>query len=267
MEGKISEYEIHPLCMLFPWLDEQTMEILKEDMKKYGQRDTIKRLKGVIIDGKNRLRALKELDIEPNIEDLPENTNIVAYVKAVGLCRRDLTPTKRIEIAQKLDEYEEKQLPQEEQDKIKEWKQDPKKKEILDKKRREKVAKEAKTTIETVIKVEDIQDKMKKGDKKAEKILNELKEENIKSVTQAHKEIVGIIKKKKHKPHQYTRVELEEQLRESEITIKRLENINSRLINYIKKKGFWDEIKGEFGVVIMTPTSEPTPKQLREAKQ
>ena len=88
---KIGKYEVHPLCELFPWMDDKTFAALKEDISQYGQRDTIKLFKGLLLDGKNRLRALTDLKIEPLIEHLPEETNIIAYIKSVGLCRRDLS--------------------------------------------------------------------------------------------------------------------------------------------------------------------------------
>lgn len=253
--------------MLFPWFDEETKEILKEDIKKYGQRDSIKRLKGVIIDGKNRLRALKDLEIEPKIEDLPEDTNLVAYVKAVGLCRRDLTPTKRWRIAKALDKYEEEQLPKEEKQKIEEWKKDPKKREILKKKKQKKIATEARTTIEVVKNLDEIEEEAEKGNKKAKNLLDKLENEDIKSVSTVHKEVVGTVKIIKPKPKEPTREQLIEDLTFYKYDNKRLKNINTRLIKYIKEKGFWDEIKGEFSITEMTPSADPTPKQLREAEQ
>jgi len=263
MIGKINEYEIHPLCMLFPWLKTETMEILKEDIKKYGQRDTIKRLKGQIIDGKNRLRALTDLQLDPIIEDLPPETNIVAYVKAVGLCRRDLTPTKRIIISQKLDEYETERLPQTEKDKITKWKKDPEKRKILREKKIKKIATEAKSTPETVQKIMEIQEK---GTLKAKETLKKLEEEDIKSVTKAHKEVVGITKKKSYKHKTPTRDQLIEDLTWYKYESRKYSNLCDRLIKFIKSKNLWDEIKGEFNISFEKTNSEPTPKQLRKAE-
>jgi len=259
------KFEIHPLCMIFPWLDQETMKILKEDMKKYGQRDTIKQHEGQILDGKNRLRALKDLELKPRIEVLPEDTNPVAYVRAVGLCRRDLKTTKRVQIAKLLDTYEQEQLSREEKEKIEQWKKDPKKREIIRKQEQERIAIAARTTVKVVAEIDDIEEKAKK-DPVAKRILEDLIEDNIKFVSQAHKKVMGTQKRKRSSLKGPTKAELREEIKQFQLEIRRLENINKRLITYIKEKGFWDEIKNEFGVIEMTPSAEPTPKQLREAE-
>jgi len=66
--------------MEFPWFDEEHGAILKKSISKIGIIDPIKRFQGEILDGKNRLRMLVDLNwnddkIEESIMDLPENTN------------------------------------------------------------------------------------------------------------------------------------------------------------------------------------------------
>lgn len=275
-EVKIGGYVIHPLCLLFPYMDEQTSSILKEDMRKHGQRDTIKRYQGEILDGKNRLRQLRDLGIDPKIEDLPEDTNPIAYIKAVGLCRRDLNSVLRFEIAQKIEEYRLSQLKEEEQEKRKEIKEstkaEVKEKLPLNENEIEKIVKDARTTKTTAKKILRVQKKAKE-DPKIQRIYEDMKEGKI-TVDTGHKKVIGTTIK--HKPRiikEPTKDELKEELEGAKFEIERLKNKNSNLIKqkekliaFINKKGLWEEAREELGFPKKVPSFEPTIAEVRKSQ-
>lgn len=194
METKIGIYEIHELCMYFPWMEPETALILKEDIKKYGIRDKIKLFEGKILDGKNRMRALIELhyEVEPFIEELPEDTNIVAYAKSTNLTRRDLTTAQRVEIAEKLEEYRQKQNGTYEQNQ--ELKKDPIQKKVIEDNEIKRIVKDAATTPEKVKQIREIKEKAKE-DPKIQKEFDNLKSNKTKTIEKLHAKVV-----KKEKP-------------------------------------------------------------------
>ena len=75
---------------------------LRDDIKEHGQCEDVVVWKGLLLDGRNRLRACEELGIEPQIAELMEETDPVAYVISHNLHRRHLTTTQRSDVAAKL---------------------------------------------------------------------------------------------------------------------------------------------------------------------
>lgn len=84
----ISDYKFHPACLEYDLLPEAELAELEQDIKEHGQRDTIKRLNGEIVDGRNRLTCLLKLGLEPRFEELPKGTDAAAYVESVNDRRR-----------------------------------------------------------------------------------------------------------------------------------------------------------------------------------
>jgi ParB-like chromosome segregation protein Spo0J len=75
---------------------------LKSDIETNGQREDIVVWRGLLIDGRNRLRACEELDIEPQIAELMDETDPVQYALSHNLHRRHLTTAQRAIVAAKL---------------------------------------------------------------------------------------------------------------------------------------------------------------------
>lgn len=75
---------------------------LKSDIEANGQREDIVVWRGLLIDGRNRLRACEELDIEPQIAELMDETDPVQYALSHNLHRRHLTTAQRAIVAAKL---------------------------------------------------------------------------------------------------------------------------------------------------------------------
>ncbi len=85
------EYQLHPLCTLFPRMSGQEFQSLVDDIKANGQREPIMLHEGMILDGGNRYRACLEAGIEPLFMEFV-GTNIVSYVLSANLHRRHMTP-------------------------------------------------------------------------------------------------------------------------------------------------------------------------------
>ena len=101
LEGS-SELKIHPAAELFPPMTEAEFLGLKEDIREHGQRESIVVWKGDLVDGRHRLRACRELGIQPEIAELMDETDPWQYVVSHNLHRRHLTTAQRAMVADKL---------------------------------------------------------------------------------------------------------------------------------------------------------------------
>ncbi len=84
-------YELHPLCTLFPRLEGNEFESLCADIKANGLRNPIVIHEGMILDGGNRYRACVESGVEPEFIEF-RGSNIVSFVLSANLHRRHLSP-------------------------------------------------------------------------------------------------------------------------------------------------------------------------------
>jgi ParB-like chromosome segregation protein Spo0J len=96
------QYEVHPVANLFPMMTESELSKLKKDILKNGQLEMIAFWNGMLIDGRNRMRACEELGIEPETADLPEEEDPFQYVLTKNLHRRQLHPNQRAMVAAKM---------------------------------------------------------------------------------------------------------------------------------------------------------------------
>lgn len=109
MPKTINGQAVHPAANLFPMMDEQSYEQLKEDIKANGQKESVVFYDEQIIDGRNRFRACYELGIEVDgceldadiIEEM-DNWDPVAWVLSHNLHRRHLKTSQRAMIAAKM---------------------------------------------------------------------------------------------------------------------------------------------------------------------
>lgn len=83
-------YQLHPLCTLFPRIDGKEFTALCDDIKSNGLRNPIVLHDGMILDGGNRYRACIEAGVEPEFTQF-EGGNLVAFVLSANLHRRHLT--------------------------------------------------------------------------------------------------------------------------------------------------------------------------------
>jgi ParB-like chromosome segregation protein Spo0J len=98
----MTKLEKHPVADLFPMMSASEFARLKSDIETNGQREDIVVWRGLLIDGRNRLRACEELSIEPQIAELMEETDPVQYALSHNLHRRHLTTAQRAIVAAKL---------------------------------------------------------------------------------------------------------------------------------------------------------------------
>lgn len=87
---KAKKYEIHPIADIFPMMSDDELSELAEDIKTNGLIHPIVTKAGVIIDGRNRLRACEIAGIAPEFVEF-ETDNIEAFIVSVNLARRNLT--------------------------------------------------------------------------------------------------------------------------------------------------------------------------------
>jgi ParB-like chromosome segregation protein Spo0J len=102
----MTKLEKHPVADLFPMMSASEFARLKSDIEANGQREDIVVWRGLLIDGRNRLKACEELSIEPQIAELMDETDPVQYALSHNLHRRHLTTAQRAIVAAKLSTME-----------------------------------------------------------------------------------------------------------------------------------------------------------------
>ncbi len=84
-------YQLHPLCTLFPRMVGAEFDALCSDIKANGLRSPVVIHDGMILDGGNRYRACLEVGIAPDVVEF-DGSNIVSFVLSANLHRRHMTP-------------------------------------------------------------------------------------------------------------------------------------------------------------------------------
>lgn len=94
---------IHPAAKLFPELDDDAINELAEDIADNGQQQPILLdAEGVLLDGRNRLRACKIARVEPEFKTWTGNGSPVALIVSLNLKRRHLTKSQKAALAVEL---------------------------------------------------------------------------------------------------------------------------------------------------------------------
>lgn len=83
-------YELHPLCTLFPRMDGEAFATLVADIKANGLNEPITLHNGMILDGGNRYRACIAAGVDPVFDEFG-GKNPVTFVLSANLHRRHLT--------------------------------------------------------------------------------------------------------------------------------------------------------------------------------
>lgn len=91
MGNSRSQYELHPLCTLFPRMSGDDFAALCADIKANGLRQPIVLHDGLILDGGNRYRACIEAGVKPKFAK-HDGSNLVQFVLSANLHRRHMTP-------------------------------------------------------------------------------------------------------------------------------------------------------------------------------
>jgi len=96
------ELQPHPLAAIIPPMSEAEFEDLKEDIRVNGQMETITTCDGMILDGRHRYRACRELGLRPITNFLIPVESPLAFVVAKNLHRRHLSESQRAMVAARL---------------------------------------------------------------------------------------------------------------------------------------------------------------------
>ena len=96
------ELEIDALATLFPPMSEKEFARLKADISTHGQLEPIWTHRGRVVDGRHRLRACRELGLEPLVSAYDGDGSVLDFVIAKNLHRRHLSGNQRALVAAKL---------------------------------------------------------------------------------------------------------------------------------------------------------------------
>jgi hypothetical protein len=107
--GRLGGYRVHPAAAIFPLIEGREFDELVESLRAHGQSSPIIVHEGVLLDGRNRLRAIERLQaqrvvIEPWIKEWDPTgwDSEVDFITAANLHRRHLTDAQRAQIAAEL---------------------------------------------------------------------------------------------------------------------------------------------------------------------
>ncbi|SIQ98766.1 hypothetical protein [Aquipseudomonas alcaligenes] len=93
--------QYHELSTLFPLINGEDFALMAKDMEANGQREPIVLFEGKILDGRNRYRICRELEIEP-ITVQYEGDDPLGLVLSLNMHRRQLTVAQRAIVAAEL---------------------------------------------------------------------------------------------------------------------------------------------------------------------
>lgn len=96
------EYEFHPYASVLPMLGTADANELAADIQANGLREDIVLFEGMILDGRNRYRACKTVNVEPRFRDFNGDGDPISYIVSVNLKRRHLTNAQREMVAAKM---------------------------------------------------------------------------------------------------------------------------------------------------------------------
>jgi predicted DNA-binding protein (UPF0251 family) len=94
-------YEWHEFASIFPLISDQEIAKLSEDIKKNGLLEDIWLFEGKILDGRNREKACKLVEVTPTYKNFT-GLDALSFVVSKNLNRRHLTTLEKVRIIEKL---------------------------------------------------------------------------------------------------------------------------------------------------------------------
>jgi hypothetical protein len=94
-----SALTVHPAAALFPMLDDDELRELAEDIRVHGLASSIVVLGGLLLDGRNRLRACAIANMPPRFVEWSGTGSVAAWIFSVNLHRRHLSTSQRAMLA------------------------------------------------------------------------------------------------------------------------------------------------------------------------
>lgn len=99
----IKSIESHELANMFPMMISDQRAALTDSIKAEGLQDPIIKFEGLILDGRNRMRACVDLGIKPKFKTFSGTADeALSFVITKNLKRRHLTPAQRAKIGASL---------------------------------------------------------------------------------------------------------------------------------------------------------------------
>jgi hypothetical protein len=98
-------YELHPLCTLFPRVENEDFDLLVADISENGLREPITLADGMVLDGGNRYRACLAAGIEPMFTEF-SGESLVSFVLSKNLHRRHLSAGQQAAIIASMSDWE-----------------------------------------------------------------------------------------------------------------------------------------------------------------
>lgn len=96
------EYEFHPLASVLPMLGQVETDELAADIQANGLRSDIILLDGKILDGRNRYKACKIVNVEPRFRDFNGEGDPIDFIVSVNVKRRHLTASQKALVVAKV---------------------------------------------------------------------------------------------------------------------------------------------------------------------
>ena len=87
-------YEYHEIANIFPMMQDDEYERLKDDIAINGQLEPIVLYEGKVLDGRNRYKALCDIGLKTDFEEY-QGDQPLSYVISKNLHRRHLTASQR----------------------------------------------------------------------------------------------------------------------------------------------------------------------------
>ena len=96
------DFEVHPVAAMFPEFPPEEYTNLRADIEANGVRFPVVVCGGWLVDGRTRLRACRDLDLEPPVQELDEGTDVVEWIVSANVRRRHLSTSQRAVLAAQL---------------------------------------------------------------------------------------------------------------------------------------------------------------------
>lgn len=97
-------YDLHPLCTLFPRMNDAEFAVLRNDIGVNGLRQPITLHENLILDGGNRYRACLEAGVKPSFVRF-SGESIGEFVRSANLHRRHLTTSQQAAIVATIQDW------------------------------------------------------------------------------------------------------------------------------------------------------------------
>jgi|SRR6185369_6785940 len=98
----VKEYEFHPYASILPMLGVTEANELAADIQAHGLREDIVLFEGKILDGRNRYKACKTVNVEPRYVDLNGDGDPIDFIVSKNIKRRHLTQSQKAMVVAKI---------------------------------------------------------------------------------------------------------------------------------------------------------------------